>query len=99
MVYNARKNFLSTEFRQYAKLLAIKVREVLVKAYNSISKVERYYALLKRLYEILQDKLQNKKLDKEVILQMAIKAINDIIRPDRLMLTLLVFGLYLKIID
>jgi hypothetical protein len=30
---------------------------------------------------------------------MAIKAINDIIRPDKLVLTLLVFGLYLRIID
>jgi hypothetical protein len=30
---------------------------------------------------------------------MAIKAINDIIKPDKLMLKLLVFGLYLKIID
>jgi hypothetical protein len=47
----------------------------------------------------LQDELQNKKLDKEVILQMAIKAINDIARPDKLMLTLLVFGLYPRIID
>jgi hypothetical protein len=98
-VHNTGKNFLSTKFRQYAKLLAIKVKEVLVKAYNSISKVKRYYALLRRLYEILQDELQNEKLDKEVILQIAIKAINDIIRPDKLMLTLLVFGLYPRIID
>jgi hypothetical protein len=30
---------------------------------------------------------------------MAIKAINDIIRPDKLMLMLFVFRLYLKIID
>jgi hypothetical protein len=75
------------------------VREVLVKAYNSISKVKRYYILLRRLYKILQDKLQNKKLNKEVILQIAIKAINDIIRPDKLVPTLLVFGLYLKIIN
>jgi hypothetical protein len=30
---------------------------------------------------------------------MAIKAINDIIRPDKLVLTLLVFGLYPRIID
>jgi len=51
------------------------------------------------LYKILQDKLQDKKLDKEMILQIAIKAINDTIRPDKLMLTLLVFGLYLKITD
>ena len=98
-MHNAGKNFLLIEFRQYAKLLAIKVKEVPVKAYNSISKVERYYALLRRLYEILQEELQDKKLDKEVILQMAIKAINNIIRPDKLVLTLLIFGLYLRIID
>ena len=75
------------------------MKEVLVKAYNSISKVERYYILLRRLYEILQDELQDKRLDKEVILQIAIKAINDTIKPDGLILTLLVFGLYPKIID
>ena len=75
------------------------MREVLVKAYNSISKVERYYALLRRLYKILQDKLQDKKLNKEVILQIVVKAINDIARPDKLMLILLIFRLYLRIID
>ena len=98
-MHNTGKNFLSTKFQQHAKSLAIKVREVLVKAYNSISKVERYYTLLRRLYEILQDKLQDKKLDKEIILQIAIKAINNITRPDKLVLTLLVFRLYLKITD
>ena len=75
------------------------MREVLVKAYNSISKVERYYALLRRLYEILRDKLRDEKLDKEVILQMVVKAVNDIVRPDKLVLTLLVFGLYPRITD
>jgi hypothetical protein len=98
-VHDTGKNFLSTKFRQYAKLLAIKVKEVLVKAYNSISKVKRYYALLRRLYEILQDKLQNEKLNKEVILQIVVKAINDIARPDKLVLMLLVFRLYLRITD
>jgi hypothetical protein len=43
--------------------------------------------------------LQNKKLNKEVILQIAIKAINDIARPDKLMPTLLVFKSYPKIIN
>jgi hypothetical protein len=32
-------------------------------------------------------------------LQIVIKAINDIIRPDKLMLILLIFKLYLKIIN
>jgi hypothetical protein len=43
--------------------------------------------------------LQDEKLDKEVILQIVVKAINDIARPDKLVLMLLVFGLYPKIIN
>jgi len=75
------------------------VKEVPVKAYNSISKVERYYAPLRRLYKILQDKLKEEKVNKEMILQIAIKAINNIARLDSLILTLLVFGAYLQITD
>jgi hypothetical protein len=43
--------------------------------------------------------LQDKKLDKEVILQIVVKAINDIARPDKLVLILFIFGSYPKIID
>ena len=75
------------------------MKEVPVKAYNSISKVERYYAPLRRLYKILQDKLKEEKVNKEMILQIAIKAINNIARLDSLILTLLVFGAYLQITD
>jgi hypothetical protein len=37
---NASKNFISKEFVNNATSLSIKVKEVLVEAYNSISKVE-----------------------------------------------------------
>ena len=43
---DAGKNFVSKEFVNNATSLAIKVKEVLVKAYNSISKVKRYYAVI-----------------------------------------------------
>jgi hypothetical protein len=46
MIYNAGKNFAFTEFRQLANSIAIEIKEVLVKAYNSVSQVERYYAPL-----------------------------------------------------
>ena len=46
LVYDIRKNFLVTKFRQHAKLIVIKIKEVPVKAYNSVEKVERYYTLL-----------------------------------------------------
>ena len=46
LVYNIGKNFSVTKFRQYAKLIIIKIKEGPIKAYNSIGKVKRYYTLL-----------------------------------------------------
>ena len=43
VIYNTKRNFISIEFKQLANLIAIKIKEVLVKAHNSISLVERYY--------------------------------------------------------
>jgi hypothetical protein len=37
MIYNAKKYFVSTEFKQLANLIAIKIKKVSVKAYNSVS--------------------------------------------------------------
>jgi hypothetical protein len=73
------------------------VKEVPVKAYNSIGKVEKYHAPLRRLYKILRDKLKEKNLNKELILQMAVKAINNTARPNGLVPTLLVFSAYLRL--
>jgi len=39
--------------------MAIKVKEVPIEAYNSIKKVERYYAPLRRVYKIISLKLKN----------------------------------------
>jgi len=39
--------------------MAIKVKEVPIKAYNSIRKVEQYYALLRRVYKIISLKLED----------------------------------------
>jgi len=72
--------------------MAIKVKEVPVKAYNSIRKVERYYALLCRAYKIISLELED--ASKELTLQMAVKAINDSAGPDRLVPMLLVFSAY-----
>ena len=35
----------------------IDVKEVLVKAYNSVRKVKKYHGLLRRAYDILRDEL------------------------------------------
>jgi hypothetical protein len=79
--------------------MLIKVKKVLVKAYNSIGLVKRYYALLCRAYKILKKELKNKHINKKMILQMAIKAVNDSAKLDEIVLILLVFDLYLKITE
>jgi len=72
--------------------MAIKVKEVPIKAYNSIRKVERYYTLLCRAYKIISLELEN--ASEELTLQIAIKAVNDSASPDGLVPILLVFGAY-----
>jgi GAF domain-containing protein len=65
---------------------------VLVKAYNSIGKVKQYYSLLQQAYKILSSELLS--ANKKAILQIAVKAVNDLAGPDGIVPTLLVFGAY-----
>ena len=72
--------------------MAIEVKEVPVKAYNSIKKVEWYYMPLYYIYKIIS--LELKGASKELTLQIAVKAVNDFAGPDRLIPILLVFSAY-----
>ena len=72
--------------------MVIKVKEVPIKVYNSIRKVERYYILLHYIYKIISLELED--ASKELTLQMAVKAINDSASLDGLIPTLLVFSAY-----
>jgi len=53
VVHDAGKNFVSTEFKQLAGSMSVQVKEVPVEAHNSVGKVERYHAPLRRAYEII----------------------------------------------
>jgi hypothetical protein len=63
-----------------------------VKAHNSIGKVERYYSLLQQAYKILSSELLS--ANKEAILQIIIKAVNDSAGSDGIIPTLLIFRAY-----
>ena len=54
--------------------------------------MEQYYAPLRRAYEIISLELEG--AGEELILQMAVKAINNSAGLDRLIPTLLVFSAY-----
>ena len=74
----------------------INVKKVPVKAHNSIGKVERYYGPLRQAYKILSSELPS--ANKEAILQIAVKTVNDLAGLDSIMPTLLVFKAYSCII-
>jgi hypothetical protein len=97
IVHDAGTNFASKEFRSNAKAMSIQVHEVPVEAHNSVGKVERYHAPLRRAYRILKAELNG--VNDETILQMAVKAVNDSAGPDGLVPTLLVFGAYPRMAD
>ena len=68
VIYNTGKNFIFIKFRQLANLIVIKIKEVLVEVYNSVGLVKRYYIPLQHAYEIIQNKLKDKYINKEIIL-------------------------------
>jgi len=72
--------------------MAIKVKEVPIKVYNSIRKVEQYYVPLRYIYKIILLELED--ASKELTLQIAIKAVNNSTGPDRLIPILLIFSAY-----
>ena len=80
------------------KIIIIKIKKVLVKIYNSVGKVERYHAPLRRAYEIIRDEVRDR-VNSDSILQMAVKAVNDTAGPNGLIPTLLVFGAYPRMIE
>jgi hypothetical protein len=97
MVTDAGKNFTSRELAQNASSVGTIVKTVPVEAHWSIGTIERYHAVLRRTYEILRAEIPN--TSKELILQMAVKAINDTAGPKGLVPTLLVFGAYPRIVE
>ena len=92
IIYNTKKNFISKDFKYLAIIMGITTKTVLVEVHQSIKKVERYYIVLHRAYQIISEELPD--LDKEIALQMAVKAINDTIGLNRLVLILLVFSTF-----
>jgi hypothetical protein len=65
---------------------------VLVEAYYLIRKLKRYYTIVRKAYNCITTKILG--LNREIALQMSFKATNDFVGFNRLVLTLLVYGVY-----
>jgi hypothetical protein len=66
IIYNAKKNFISKDFKHLAIIIGITTKIVLVEAHWLIRKVECYYTVLRRAYQIISKELPD--LDKEMAL-------------------------------
>jgi hypothetical protein len=77
------------------KFINIKTKEIPVKVYYSVSKIKRYHVLLRRAYDILIEELPD--TNRDILLQIAVKVVNNTTSPNRLTPILLVWGVYLKI--
>ena len=70
---------------------------ILIKVYNLVKIIKRYYSPLRRIYHIIITELLD--ISKDMALQMVFKVINDFVGPNGLIPTLLVFGAYLYIVE
>jgi hypothetical protein len=94
---NADKQFVARQFKQYAVNMRIIVKTIFVDTHHSIEMMKRYHDSLRRMYAILTTEISN--IDLEIALQMTFKVINDSIELDELIFTLLVFDVYLRMIE
>lgn len=74
--------------------MTIATKSILIEAHQSIKMVERYYAVLQKAYKIIVDDLQRCGLSKKIILQMAVKTINNTAGSNDLVPIFLVFRAY-----
>ena len=72
--------------------MGIIIKNLPVEAHHFIGMVERYHGSLKQVYLIVTSKIPN--IKPNLALQIFFKAINNLVDPNRLVLTLLVFGAY-----
>src|SRR6266568_3435850 len=75
--------------------MVISIKAVPVEAYWSVRLVKRAHPALRRAYQIITDKYKD--IQKELALQMAVKAINNTTSLDGLVPTLLVYRAYPRI--
>jgi hypothetical protein len=94
---DADKQFVAREFKQYAVNMKITIKTALVETHHSIAMMKRYHDPFRRMYAIITTEISN--IDLEIALQMTFKAINDSIKLDELIFTLLVFDVYFRMIE
>ena len=72
--------------------MRIIVKNIFVKLHHSIRLIERFYDLLHQIYNTITIKFL--RIKPKLILQIFFKVLNDLVKPNKLVLILLVFNAY-----
>jgi ribosomal protein L4 len=89
---DANKQFVTKEFKQYVENINIKVKTVFVETHYLIEMIKQYHKSLRRIYSIIVTEIFDTNL--ELVLQMSFKILNNSIKFDDLIFTLLIFDAY-----
>ncbi len=88
---------MTKEFKQYVANMSIEIKTIPVETHHSIEMMKRYHESLRRIYSIFVAEMPD--IDVESVLQMSFKILNDSIKPDDLISTLLMFDAYLRMTE
>lgn len=83
-------SFRASVFDDLATANGVELRFSGTESHNSIGPGERYHAPLRRVFKILRE--HHPRIEPEIILRYAVKAMNDSMGPEGLVPSLLVFG-------
>lgn len=83
--------FKSRERTQLSEDAGIQVQLSGIESHNAIGAGERYHAPLRRIYKKSREDAPS--IDQDIALKLACKALNDTMKPEGLVPSLLVFGL------
>jgi hypothetical protein len=97
IISNANKQFIVRKFKQYAFNMNIRINTISIETHHSIDMIERYQNSFRRMYAIIIAKISD--IDSNSTLQMTFKALNDFVEFNELILTLLVFETYFRMIE
>jgi len=93
IIYNPETNFALEEFRNNTKIIGITYKEMPIEAHWALGKVKYSHSPLRRAFKILKAEISYC-IDNKILLQMAVKALNDTVGLNGIILTLLVFRAY-----
>jgi hypothetical protein len=75
------------------------VKEIPVETHNLVGKIKQYHGFLHRVYKIIYNELRGTKTSAKISLQITIKTINNSAGPNSIILILLVFEAYPRMVN